>query len=89
MGLLRASFFATGQFVLLWGISLLAFDQLVLFKTKDADRKEGLRGMLAQAKTVAAEKRDVIDPPDWAAFSLMSVGSVTMLYAIALPKKHH
>ena len=29
----------------------------------------------------------VIDPPDWAAFSLLSVGAVTMLYAIALPKK--
>jgi len=89
MVLLRASFFATGQFVLFAGISLLMFDKLVLFKSDAPERKEGLRGMLAKPQTVAEEKREVIDPPDWAAFSLMSVGSVTMLYAIALPKKRH
>jgi hypothetical protein len=31
----------------------------------------------------------VFDPPEWAAFSLMSIGTVTMLYAIALPKRNH
>ena len=29
--------------------------------------------------------RQVIDPPDWSAFCLLSVGSVTILYALALP----
>jgi hypothetical protein len=30
-------------------------------------------------------QREVIDPPDWSAFCLLSVGSVTILYALALP----
>jgi len=30
-------------------------------------------------------QRQVIDPPDWSAFCLLSVGSVTILYALALP----
>ena len=32
-------------------------------------------------------KPRVIDPPDWAAFSLMSIGSVTMLYSFAVPRR--
>ena len=32
-------------------------------------------------------RKQVIDPPEWAAFSLMSIGTVTMLYSVALPKK--
>ena len=30
-------------------------------------------------------QRQMIDPPDWSAFCLLSVGSVTVLYALALP----
>ncbi len=33
------------------------------------------------------KKQKVINPPEWAAFSLLSIGAVTMLYAVALPKK--
>ena len=35
----------------------------------------------------SSRNQRVIDPPEWAAFSLLSVGAVTMLYAVALPKK--
>jgi len=37
--------------------------------------------------SVNGNRQKVVDPPDWAAFSLMSIGSVTILYAIALPRK--
>lgn len=30
-------------------------------------------------------QRQVIDPPDWSAFCLLSVGSITILYSLALP----
>ena len=45
----------------------------------------GIRGMLAK-QVVGRESRPILDPPDWAAFTLLSIGSVTMLYSVALPK---
>jgi hypothetical protein len=33
-----------------------------------------------------AAKKDFV-PPDWAPWSLMSVGAVTMLYSVTLPKR--
>ena len=98
----RSIFFASGLFVTLWGVTLLFVDKVVLNnKADDAVaaaedrvqqvRRAGFRGMLgAQSPTapqpqVSAGKQ--VDPPDWAAFSLMSVGTVTMLYAVALPRK--
>lgn len=29
--------------------------------------------------------KQVIDPPDWAAFCLLSIGAVTVLYSLAIP----
>lgn len=40
-----------------------------------------------EKKKAVKKKPRVIQPPDWAAFSLMSIGTVTMLYSIALPKR--
>ena len=37
--------------------------------------------------TPQISKPRVIDPPDWAAFSLLSIGSVTMLYSFAVPRR--
>ena len=82
--MLRATFFAAGLFVAMWGASLLAIDKVVLTTKTSPQRQTGFRGLFT---SVNAQRQRVIDPPDWAAFSLMSVGSVTMLYAIALPKK--
>jgi len=72
------------MFVLMWGVTFLYVDKLVLFEPPVDD--PGIRGMLDKEQ-VAAETRPVLDPSDWAAFSLMSIGSVAMLYAVALPKK--
>lgn len=80
----RAVGFALGMFVGLWGVVFLWVDKLVLFE--NPPEASGLRGMLVM-ETVDQETRPVVDPADWAAFSLMSIGSVTMLYAVALPRR--
>ncbi len=81
--MVRAIFFSLGLFIALWGGSFLVIDKLVL-NTDDTPAQAGFRGLFGG---VAQARKKVIDPPDWAAFSLMSVGTVTMLYAVALPKK--
>lgn len=80
--MMRSVFFATGLFVALWGVSFLLVDKLVL-NVRDDSKHGNFRGLF----TSSPDRKQILDPPDWAAFSLMSVGSVTMLYAVALPKK--
>ena len=82
--MLRATFFGLGLFVALLGGSFLLIDQVTLNITDDGSRESGVRGMFT---AITPERKTVFSPPDWAAFSLMSVGSVTMLYSVALPKK--
>ena len=92
--MLRATFFSSGLFIALWGTAFLFVDQVVLNVQEDyaqqqyQQNNQGFRGLFAsnnQAQMMP--RRKVLNPPDWAAFSLMSIGSVTMLYAAALPKK--
>ena len=82
--MMRATFFAIGLFIALWGGGFLVIDKLVLSTDSGPTAQGGFRGLFGG---VAPARQKVIDPPDWAAFSLMSVGTVTMLYAVALPKK--
>jgi hypothetical protein len=81
--MLRAMFFSTGMFVVLCGASLLLVDQLVLNLKSEKPSLTDTRFF----STVNANRQRVIDPPDWAAYCLMSLGSVTVLYAVALPRK--
>lgn len=80
--MLRSAFFAGGAFISMSGFSFLFIDKLVFTKPPD---DSAFRGMITET-VVDKEKRNVLDPPDWAPFSLMSIGGVTMLYAVALPK---
>lgn len=82
--MVRATFFAIGTFIALWGVSFLAVDKLVLNVKAEKPQEAGFRGMFTG---VSPERKQVVDPPEWAAYSLMSVGTVTMLYSVALPKK--
>jgi hypothetical protein len=82
--MLRACCFAWGFFIALWGGAFLMIDKLVLFSPPEGET--GIRGMLVQQQ-IEQERRPVIDPADWTAFTLMSIGSVTMLYSVALPRK--
>lgn len=90
MPMLRAIFVAWGLFLAMSGGSLLMVDKMVL-TVKDEPPKEEVvqddeefRGLFMGE---SVNKQKVFDPPEWLAFSLMSVGTVTMLYAIALPKR--
>lgn len=84
--MLRSTFFALGLFVGLWGVTFLYVDKIVMSGDHE-ERARGFRGMLTSPQLVERKTRDVLDPPEWAAFFLMSVGSVTMLYSVALPQK--
>ena len=82
--MIRAVGFAVGLFLCMCGGTLLYVDKLILFE-KPPDEL-GLRGMLVM-ETIEQETRPVVDPADWMAFSLLSIGSVTTLYSVALPKR--
>ena len=82
--MVRSIFFSLGLFTTLWGATFLLVDKLVLNTDSDPQSQGSFRGLFGGA---SQSKKKVIDPPDWAAFSLMSLGTVTMLYAVALPKK--
>ena len=81
--MLRASFFAGGMFIIMLGISTMFVDKLVLHGQEDSRRDPNFRGMFT---SVNADRQHVFDPPDWAGFSLLSVGGITILYSLALPK---
>lgn len=86
--MLRATFFATGLFIGLVGVSLLFVKRVEVAWKDDPKPEPGFRGLFTRmSNTVATPPRKTITPPDWAAFSMMSIGAVTMLYSIALPKK--
>ena len=80
---MRAAFFSVGMFVALWGISFLFVDKIILKMQAEPGRNEDFRGLLS----VTPDRQQMFDPPDWAAFGLISLGTVTMLYSIALPRK--
>jgi hypothetical protein len=84
----RAIFFASGLFVAMWGGTFLMVDEMVLVSQAEPEpqRTEEFRGLFMSKND---DDRKVFNPPEWAAFTLMSIGTVTMLYAVALPKRQH
>ena len=86
--MLRAFWFASGVFVALWGAAFLMVDQMTFAWKVElvVQRDPEFRGFFV---TLNENRQRVFNPPQWVAFSLMSIGSVTMLYSIVLPKKSH
>jgi hypothetical protein len=70
----RALFLALGAYGCLLGLQCLVIDKAVIAR----------RGGVAESETIMP--RDVV-PPDWAPWSLMSAGAVTILYSFTLPRK--
>jgi hypothetical protein len=97
--MIRAFFFASGTFTTLLGVALLFVDRVVLTdyagkKLREAGHEVAKQGgdkaaawklIAAIPEDTAAPGREVIDPPDWAAFALLSAGGVTLLYSLCLP----
>ncbi|QDT63770.1 hypothetical protein [Calycomorphotria hydatis] len=94
--MLRALFISVGLFITLCGGVLLFVDRLVL----NSMVTEATSGPVAAARdhwavnhmlvhrtsTNGAIVQEELDPPDWMAYAVLSVGSVQMLYAVALPR---
>ena len=80
--MIRALFFGVGAFVGLWGMSLFAVDGVLLTLAPEATDSR-----LIQAVSIASvDGRRMIDPPDWVSYTLVSMGGLTMLYSVALPR---
>ena len=74
----RALFIAVGFFCCLLGVECLLIEKAVLFDRAGGEHE--------YAQTQVAHSREVA-PPDWAPWSLMSAGAVTMLYSFTIPKR--
>jgi hypothetical protein len=74
----RALFLALGVYCCLLGAECLVIDKAVL----SGARGGGLMGAL----NPAAAKRELV-PSDWAPWSLLSAGVVTILYSFSVPKR--
>ena len=70
----RAFFLACGVSVLLLGLECLVVDDFILAN----------RG--AAASSAAGGARN-LNPPDWAPWSLISGGAVTILYSFTIPQR--
>lgn len=74
----RALFIAVGFFCCVLGVECLVIEKAVLYD------RDG--GEITYGQPQLAQHREVI-PPDWAPWSLMSAGAVTMLYSFTIPKR--
>ena len=75
----RATFLALGFSACILGAECLVLDRAIL------NRKETTPAAYPFGQAVARNKEIV--PPDWAPWSLMSAGAVTMLYSFTIPKR--
>lgn len=81
--LIRLCFFAEGLLVLLAGVVLVFVDQFVTVPLAD----ESQRSFQFAWTTVNADLQYVFDPPEWVGYALVSLGAITVLYTIALPRR--
>lgn len=80
--MLRAMFFAIGTFLTLTGLLLFHVDRVVL--THGSAAESTLLAVVSSAHPTGSRE---IDPPSWLPYTLVSTGILTMLYAVALPRK--
>jgi len=78
----RAIFLAVGASALVIGLECLAIDKVVLSKQETI---VPANGMLAFAAPATTRNKEIV-PPDWAAWSLLSGGALTILYSYTLPR---
>ena len=77
--MIRSFFLAVGIFAILLGAECMVLDRAVLAPSQEPT----LNGF---AERVAAAQRE-IKPPEWAPWSLLSVGTIVILYSFTLPEK--
>ena len=83
--MIRSFFFGLGVFVALSGLSLFAIDG-VLLTEEHSGRSTTVSSFVRQD---TPDGRELINPPDWVAYTLAGMGGLTMLYSVALPKSSY
>ena len=75
----RALFLSIGITSCIVGLECLVVDKAVLAASDDS-------AAMGLANRMAPSYRE-IEPPEWAPWSLMSAGAVTILYSFTIPRK--
>jgi len=75
----RAFFLAVGIACMLAGLECLVIEKAVLAASAES-------GPSALAQRMAPSYREIV-PPEWAPWSLISVGAVVILYSFTIPRK--
>lgn len=78
----RAMFLAIGIYLCLLGAQCLLIDKAVLNV-----RQETSSGIARNMPGVSAGRQREFVPPDWAPWSLISAGAVTILYSFTIPRR--
>jgi len=76
----RAFFWALGLFSIILGAECMLIDKAVLAKTETV--KSAIPGVLPKK----VRNKEFV-PPDWAPWSLLSLGAVTIIYSFTIPKR--
>jgi hypothetical protein len=79
----RAFFLATGAYCCLLGAQCLAIDKAILSSSETTQTR--ILGMGIPSTTT--ERNKELAPPDWAPWSLLSLGAVTVLYSFTIPNR--
>lgn len=80
---IRAGFFAVGVVLACGGSILFAVDSVTLTAAVSRSRNT----VLTSVSSPSGDGRRIVDPPEWLPFTLVGIGGVTILYAIALPRQ--
>ena len=80
----RSFFLAIGTFLVLLGAQCLGVEKFVLKSRETVQATQ--TGIFDQNGIPAASGR-VIDPPPWAAWSLMASGAVVCIYSFSIPRR--
>ena len=80
----RAIFLAVGVYLILLGVQCLGVRKFVLTLREPPNQREP--GILAKEPPEQGPKR-VVEPPDWAPYSLMSTGAIVCLYSFTIPMR--
>jgi hypothetical protein len=75
----RAMFIALGFYCFVLGVECLLVEKVELTDRGDAE------GVFSRIENSVRGRE--IEPPDWAPWSLMSTGAVTILYSFTIPKR--
>lgn len=76
----RALFLALGFYACLLGIECLVIEKAELTGPQEKEA-----GLFNNGQLVGRTRE--LRPPEWAPWSLMSVGAVTMLYSFTIPRR--